>query len=244
MKRTGFIIYGILLTAFFNSCNKPGCLGSAGAVNATTLSLTSFNQVVLNNNINLILTQGTEEKMVIEAPKNIIPGIIGKIEENILTISNSNECRWARDPDEKITVHLYFKTLTDILYNGSGNITNTDTLRLDHLQFETSEGAGSISLTVDNHYTGSYILQESADITWHGKSDVCFTYTNSRGNADMSDFIVKKMVIEYGGLGDTHVNVTEDLDVIIFYKGNIYYKGTPVISRAVYYSTGKLLHTP
>jgi hypothetical protein len=60
----------------------------------------------------------------------------------------------------------------------------------------------------------------------------------------MRDFIVKRMVIEYGGLADTYVHVTEDLNAILYYKGNIYYKGNPAISQNISYSTGKLINVP
>jgi hypothetical protein len=243
MKRS-CLLFSCIIIILFTGCKKPGCIGNAGTVIKITRPLSTFNELVLDNNINLVLTQGSEEKIEIEAPKNIEPNIKATIAGNILTIMNDADCRWARDPDEKINVRLYFKDLREIDYRGSGNITNTDTLRLDHLSIGSNTGAGNINLTVDNKYTGSYILLESAGITWHGKSEVCFTYTNARGQSDMRDFAVKKMVIEYGGLGDTYVNVTDDLDAILYYKGNIYYKGNPTITRNTQYSSGKLIKTP
>jgi hypothetical protein len=243
MKKISTIPVFILLL-LFTGCKKPGCLGNPGRVITSTRPLSPFTELLLEDNINLVLVQGNEEKMEIEAPENMVPNIISTISGGKLTLQNETDCRWARNPDEKINVRLYFKTLGKIDYEGSGDITNTDTLRLDALQIETTFGAGSINLTVDNGYTGAYIFRESADITLHGKTDVCFTYTNARGQTDMADFVVKKMVIEYGGLGDTHVNVTDELNAIIFFKGNIYYKGSPVITRSTYYSTGTLIRTP
>ena len=112
-------------------------------------------------------------------------------------------------------------------------------------QIETDEGAGDINLTLDNGYTGSYVFaDDNVSLTLHGKSDVCFTYTGSRGRSDMSDFKVKKMVIEYGGVTDTHVWVTDEMDATIFHTGNIKYKGIPVISRERYYGSGRLIYTP
>ncbi|MEO5564078.1 MAG: head GIN domain-containing protein [Chitinophagaceae bacterium] len=243
MKRT-CLIFSCIIAILLSSCKKPGCIGSAGPVIKITRPLATFNQLVLDNNINLVLTQGNEEKIEIEAPKNIEPNIKTTISGTTLTIMNDADCRWARDPGEKINVRLYFKDLREIDYKGSGDITNTDTLKLEHLSIGSSIGAGNINLTVDNVYTGSYILLENAGITWHGKSEVCFTYTNARGQSDMRDFVVKKMVIEYGGLADTYVNVTDELDAILYYKGNINYKGNPTITRNTQYSSGRLIKIP
>lgn len=227
-----------------SACKKPGCLGSAGAVTTVSRNLSPFNELILDSKINLVLTQSTMNKIEITAPKNIEPNITTVITGNMLTIMNEGNCGWMRNPDEIVTVHLYFIDLRHIDYKGSGNITNTDTLKLEHLQIESYTGAGNIELTMDNKYTGAYIMLENASVKLHGKSETCFTYTNARGLADMRDFTVKKMVIEYGGLADTWVNVTEDLNAILYYKGNILYKGNPVISNNISYGSGKLVKAP
>jgi hypothetical protein len=198
---------------------------------------------VLDDNINLVLTQGTEERMEIEGPQNQIPNITSNISNGLLTISNNGDCRWARDPGEKINVHLFFRDLHKIDYRGSGNITNTDTLRLDSLRFESAEGAGDISLTVDNRVTISYILLENAFITWHGKSNTCYMYTTERGKTDMRDFSVKSMWINYQGIDDAYVTVSDYLSVNINFKGNIYYKGNPIV-EANYYNLGRAIRIP
>jgi hypothetical protein len=243
MKRKGIILLSCVLV-IFHGCKKPGCVGNAGNITTVIRNLSSFNELVLDSKINLILTQSSENRLEITAPRNIEPNITSIISGNTLTIMNEGNCGWMRNPDETVTVRLFFKDIRLIDYKGSGNITNTDTLKLDHLHIQSFTGAGDIDLTMDNKYTGAYIMLENASIKLHGKSEVCFTYTNARGLADMRDFTVKKMVIEYGGLGDTYVNVTEDLDAILYFKGNIYYKGNPVISRNISYSSGKLIKVP
>lgn len=242
-KSISFIIYAFLLLGF-STCKKPGCIGNAGPVTTITRQLQSFNELVISDNINLVLTQGAEEKMEITAPENIISNISGNVSQNILTLSNTTDCRWIRDASEKINVHLFFKDLKKLDYKGSGTITNTDTLELDALHIESSSGAGNIILTLNNRYTGSYISLENASITLHGKSESCFTYTNNRGITDMSDFIVKKMVIDYEGLSDTYIRVTEELSAVIYHKGNIRYKGNPVITKSITHSSGRLIQTP
>ena len=245
MQRLFILLVGSFLLLFTHGCKKPGCIGAAGEIQTATRSLASFDELLLADNINLVLIQSPEEKIVIEAPENMMPNITSGIIDKKLTITNLGDCRWARDPKEKINVQLYFTNLKKIVYQGSGTITNIDTLRLNGLQLETDEGAGDIELTVDNGYTGAYLFaDDNVSLKLHGRSDVCFTYTGSRGKSDMSDFKVKKMVIEYGGVTDTHVWVTNDLDATIFHTGNIKYKGMPVISRSRYYGSGRLIYSP
>ncbi|HKZ67941.1 MAG TPA: DUF2807 domain-containing protein, partial [Chitinophagaceae bacterium] len=192
MKKFIIIICSISLLLFFSTCKKPGCFGSAGPVATISRQLPSFNELVLADNINLVLIQDTIEKMEIKAPQNMLSNITGNVSQNILTISNTTDCRWARNAAEKINVRLFFKDLQKFEYQGSGTVTNADTLKLDALHIESNTGAGNISLTLDTRYTGAYIFFENAGITLRGKSETCFTYTNNRGIMDMSDFVVKK----------------------------------------------------
>ena len=103
-------------------------------------------------------------------------------------------------------------------------------------------GAGNVDVTLNARQTFSYIMDENADFTFHGKTDVCWSYTNSRGTINFGDFEVKKMIIEYGSVRDATINVTEDLNAIIYYKGNLFYKGTPTISKDEVHSSGRLIH--
>ena len=242
MKNSIKLSLASLVFCFTISCKKPGCFEGGGSVSVVNHSLSSFNEIVLNDNINLVLIQDSTEDIKITAPDNIQPNIVLQVKNDVLTVSNTTECEWLRNPDEKVTAELSFKNIKKIDYRGSGNISNTGTLRLDALQIESSQGAGNIELTVDNRYTGSYIYQENAEVILHGKTESCYSYTNARGKIDFSDLTAKQMVIEYSSLADTYINVTDQLDAVIYYKGNVFYKGNPVVTRSDYYSTGRLVH--
>lgn len=231
-----------LSLCFIVSCKKPGCFEGGGTVTTINHSLSSFDEIILNDNINLVLRQDSVEEIKITAPENIQPNIILQVENNVLTISNSTECEWLRNPDEKVTAELSLKSIRKIDYRGSGNVSSTGTLHLDALQIESSQGAGNIELTVDNRYTGSYIYQENAEVILHGKTESCYSYTNARGKIDFSDLTANQMVIEYGGLADTYIHVIDKLDAIIYYKGNLFLTGNPVIVRSDYYNDGRLIH--
>lgn len=242
MNRVLFILIYLLVLA--QGCRKPGCIGKAGAVTTRQADPGEFNSVKLLSNIDLVLVQGTSNKLEISGPSNILPEISFIVTDGVLTLNNEASCRWARDPDERISVRLTFTSLVKLAYEGSGNVTNEDTLKLDGLLVESYEGAGDVELTVDNGYTGVFSHLDNPTIIMHGSSDRCNTYTSARGITDLADFRVKNMVIDYGGLADTRVNVSETLDVILYYKGNVYYKGNPVVRQLGKYSTGEVIRIP
>lgn len=232
-------VISILLLA---SCRKDNCLGDADTVQTVTRAATTFHQVDVYDNIDVVLTQDTIESISITAPQYLEPNITSKIEDGILTLKNRSSCTWLRNAPDKVTVHVHLKKLDKIIYAGSGSITTTNTLLADNFTIYSKQGAGNVNLWLQAAQTFSYIMDENADFILHGTSDYCYSYTASRGTIDFSDFAVKKMQIEYGSVRDATINVSDDLNAVLYYKGNLFYKGNPVVSNDEMHSTGRLIH--
>lgn len=244
MRRTLFLSVLIMVVAILCGCQKPGCVESAGPSTIQERILTSFSKVELDDNIDLVLVQGDAEKVEITAPQYILPNIQTNITNNVLSITNETECRWLRDPSEKIKMKLYFKNISNFEYKGSGNLTNEDTLRLGSFWINSETGAGIIDLKVNINDLGAILLKENATMIIHGYTDHCSTYTNARGILNLSDLQAKKMYMIYSGLADTYVQVSDELDATIRYKGNVYCKGNPIVTRQDYFSSGRLIMLP
>lgn len=237
------IIAVLFLLAVLPACQKPGCFEDAGPTTVVERKGASFHQIDLHDDIDLVLTQDSVEKIRVEAGSSVQPNIATEVSEGVLTIQNNTSCTWLRSPSEKATVYVSFKTLDKINYYGSGDVSSTDTLKLNRLDLISEAGAGNIELTVDAGSIYAYIFNENADIILHGRADQCHTYSNARATIDFSDLVVRYYNMGYGAVKDTYIQVTEKLDLEIYYKGNVYYKGNPQIN-ARYHSTGRLIKTP
>ncbi|HEV7620520.1 MAG TPA: hypothetical protein VGO09_02235, partial [Flavisolibacter sp.] len=62
------------------------------------------------------------------------------------------------------------------------------------------------------------------------------------GTIDFRNFIVNKLQIDYSGARDAFVSAINTLNGNIFYKGNIYYNGSPSLINVKQRDAGKLLH--
>lgn len=242
MKLQKHFIFLLLCMAALG-CNKPACFDEGGPVSKSARTAIAIKKIELYDNINLVLTQDSVERITIEAPRFLTPNISTAIDQQVLTIRNNVDCNWLRNPDEIITVYVSVKSLEEITYNGSGHITSTNTLTSDRLFFYSYEGAGNINVSMQADVGGAYIHQENADIILSGTCNRFFSYTNARGTIDFKNLLVQNMVIEYGGVRDAAIHVTNELDAIIYHTGNLYYRGTPTIKK-VTHSSGQLLRLP
>jgi hypothetical protein len=244
MKHYSFFFFVLLIAVSTTRCKKPGCTGSAGVSTTQARQLSSFNKVRLQDNINLVLIQSDNDKIEITGPEGITANVQTIIENDELIISNETTCRWLRDTDEKVTARLYAKNISQLLYEGSGNVSNTDTLKFNDLRINSEIGAGIVELTVDMQRLAVIILKENASMIMHGKAGHVETYTNARGILNLSDLQTSTMYMIYSGLADTHIQVTDELDATIRYRGNVYCKGNPVVKRSDYFSSGQLFVQP
>ena len=237
------IVVLFILAAVLPSCSKPGCFEDAGLTTVVKRKGASFHQIDLYDDIDLVLSQDSVEMVRVEAGSSLQPNIGTEVSDGVLTIQNNTSCTWLRSPSEKVTVYVSVKALDKINYHGSGDVRATDTLKLNRLDLISEAGAGNIELTVDAGSIYAYIFNENADFILHGRADQCHTYSNARATIDFSDLVVRYYNMGYGAVNDTYIQVTEKLDLEIYYKGNVYYKGTPQIN-ARYHSTGRLIKAP
>jgi hypothetical protein len=225
--RTVYIVF--ILFAFCNlACKKGNPFGNEGKMVKVLRPAASIGQVILNDNINLILTQDSIEKISVEAPEKIEPYITTEFVGQSLTIKNKNAAL-LQNPNEIINVYVSVKNLGRLDYHGSGNISCTNTLQKDYFNIESTDGSGNVNLDLNTILTIALLDNDVADFNFRGASDSCYTYCSSIGTIDYRNFKVKRLAINSSSVRDAYVWATEALHGQLFFKGNIYYKGNPPV---------------
>ncbi|HZH95050.1 MAG TPA: DUF2807 domain-containing protein [Flavisolibacter sp.] len=243
-RKIKYIALYVLCTALLSQCKKPGCFKDAGGIILQQRLAKPFNRIDITGNINLVLTQDTTEKISVEGGEDILANIVTEITDNVLTIKNTTTCKWLREPSEKITVYLSFRDLVRLNYNGSGNVTSTKKIMADGITFYTDRGAGNIDIDLEAKRVYAYIYTDATDMVFRGRSDSCYVYTGERGTIDFKNFIVKHQQVGYGSIRDGYVHATESLNVIMYFKGRLFYKGAPLRITTDYQSTGTIIPMP
>jgi len=232
-------IFPFLLLCTLTQCKKLG-LESAGPTLVANRSTQPFSKICLFDNIDLQLTQDTIEKIQIEAGENIQSMITTEFSGDSLLLKNKAKGLMT-NPDQKIIAHISVKNLSSISYQGSGNITCTNTITSPLIEIYSNTGAGNVYLNLNSHILNSGIYGENADFIFEGHADSCYTYCSSRGTIDYKNFITDKLLIDYSSARDAYVNVSDALYGNIFYVGNIYYKGHPSIISVKEKDRGKVI---
>jgi hypothetical protein len=241
--------YGIFLTLILglvillHGCSKDGgvCVSNSGQLTRQVRNINDFNQIDLNDNVSLFLSNDTNQEVVVEAGRNILGGIITEVENGHLTIGNTNTCNWLRDYSKPINVYLSASKIWKISYNGSGDVSSTDTLKLDSLTVEVWGGCGTIDLTL-NTWKGNFSLNMgTVDFRLRGISAITAVYTEDYGLYDGRNLTTGYTYITSKGSNDCYVRATNSLDATIGSIGNIYYSGNPASMKETINGTGKII---
>ncbi len=227
---------------FIAACRRFDCPLSSGKDSFKTVELPSFNQIILYDKVNLVLTYDTVQSVKIEAGKNMLDGIKTDVVADTLIIRNDNKCSLLTDPSYKINVYISSNQLYSIVYYGAGDIASTNTLSGYYFRIDAREGSGTINLKLQTTRTDVTIRTENVNVIITGQSDHAYTYSSEAGSIDMSNFVCKYIEVNQKSVRDTYVNITDSITANILYIGNVYYRGNPKIIHTFTNSSGRLIH--
>lgn len=222
----------IVLGIFLLSCEKgdpTDCFKNTGEDITETRAISSFNKIVLEDNINLVLTQSDAYSIKVHGGKNVLKKVRTDIDNEVLYIKNNNSCNWMRSFDREITVYANIDLLNQIEYRGSGDITSTNEINSDSLLLDVWEGAGKVDLKVDVYRNYIYFHIGTADIYYSGHAHLSYITASSFGPVKADELSTVFTYINNEGSNDCYIRAGLRIEATIKNIGNIYYKGNPEI---------------
>ncbi len=232
MKRI-FITSIIIVLICLSSCQKQQhCRSLNSEIISQTIPLDDFRKINLEIEADIIYKQALEQKVVIEAPENLLAKINTSVFQNNLTIDiKGRQCYF-----NKKTIKIYIETpeleLIDI--EGSGNFKIDNHLTTEDLSISIS-GSGDVyadSLTAESM---SINIAGSGDVYAAGIDTIAEQRIKISGSGDVNLINIPSLStsISIAGSGDCKVYSIEDLDVKVTGSGDVRYKGNPDINTNI-----------
>lgn len=212
MLKKVVLILGIL-SLFTSACTiSVRYEEGSGVVIEEERAVAEFDRISFEGIGRLIITQGEEERLVIEAEDNIMPRIDTRVRGRTLQISFDTD-RWENiiRPTEPIRFHLTVTDLSAIFLSGFGNI-DAQGIDVENLDV-TLSGAGSIAIA--------------------GRTQQQDVNVSGAGAYDAGDLQSEVADINLSGAGSATLWVTESLDVNITGLGSVSYYGDPQVEQSV-----------
>ncbi len=200
-----------------------------GATVKQSRNISSFHALNVSGGIDVILTQGNDIKVEVEADENIISKIITEVEDGTLKVYPGEGIRNAK----VMKVYISFKDLDAISAAGGCDINSTNKLTFSKLQTKLSGGC-DIDLelkagTLACDHTGG------CDAEFNGEADICSFAISGGSDLDGKELKVAKCTINATGGSDAIVNVSDDLTINAVGASDVTYLGSPakVVKNAI-----------
>ena len=250
-KRIYFPIAILLVALFVSGCGMQVVMGS-GKVAAETREVSNFSSIKLAGIGDVIVTQGENVSLRIEAEDNLIPYFETTVQGNTLTIGMKNEYLGiSLHPTKPVKFYVTTPQIDAVTLAGSGNIITTDvkttgfkvsllgsgnisntSLVATNVDINLA-GSGNISLDKVTSTSISSIIAGSGNITVAGEVTGQTAKILGSGDYLANGLKSKTALVNVTGSGNSQVWVTGSLEVTILGSGDVVYTGTPTVNTSI-----------
>jgi len=202
------------------SAQKWKTIRGEGDVVKQELDIASFDGVSLGFHGDIFITQGSPQKVEVEAQQNIIDNIKREVRGGTWRVNFEDNVKNAKP----VKVYITMPKLKEASVSGSGNLTSTGKFTgVGHLSTAVS-GSGNVKLEVDAKSVEGAI-SGSGGIELKGGAESMDLAISGSGNIHAKDFEVGRIEIAISGSGNAKVFAIESLTAAISGSGDITYRG-------------------
>lgn len=206
--------------------DKPRIEGSGNVV-TKDVAVQAFDEISISGVFSVLLTQGNQESVKIEADDNLQDLFEVKNDGSKLVISMKKDVNF--NSKKKMKVYISFKNLKNMDLRTVGNISSDANLNFDDLKIQ-NKSVGSMDLKLT---TQTLDIQNKSvgDVRLSGKANTVTIKNTGVGSIAASGFIVQSMDIENTGVGSAEVNAEKELKVRDSFLGKVVNKGSGTVKR-------------
>jgi len=198
-----------------------------GNVVQESRNVSSFDRIESNGVINVYLTHGNAEFIVIEADKNIIPYVETIVSNSSLKLSTQKDVEIKKPT--KLNVYVTFKNIDKLELNGVGNVESQNRLNLNDLTIINS-GVGNLKLNLDCERL-KLDMNAVGNSTLTGRVNNAAIDHNGVGSLKAFDLTTNVMNIQSNGIGNSEVSSNNEIYINLNGMGNVSYKGNAVVKE-------------
>lgn len=96
MKKIIYIVFVVLCMSCDNE-NAGDCFQTTGSIVQKEVSLEVFNKILVNRDIELIIKEGADQKVIIETGANLLNDVEVAVVDGKLRLTDNNNCNYVRD---------------------------------------------------------------------------------------------------------------------------------------------------
>ncbi len=228
------IVFFTILVLLLSSCINftSAVIKGDGKIIEKKIDVSKFNYLVFSGTGTVLISQGNEEKLIVEAEENIIDKLKTEVKSDTLFIGMKNNFGGKHIlPTRDIIFKLTIKEINGIKLSGAGSIIGEDNIDFKNLDISSS-GTGNIRLKISGNNIKSAI-SGAGRIELDGKVNSQEINISGLGTYNADNMASDDCKIIISGTGNAKVNVIQNLDITISGLGSVEYRGRPLVTQKI-----------
>lgn len=239
----------ILVLICFTACDSEdagNCFQTAGNSIQEEVPMESFNRILINERIELIIKEGPTQKVVIETGKNLLNDIKLEVVDNQLIATNNNTCNFVRDYG-LTTIHVTSPNITEIRNSSELSVTSDGLLTFPTLRLLSEDylsdylNIGDFNISVDN-LTTSIVSNGISNFYLNGNTaNLAVNFAAGDSRFEGENLTAKNIRLIHKSSNDILVNPQEKITGNIYSLGNVIAFNKPATVEVTEHYKGKLI---
>lgn len=206
-----------------------GRIEGSGRVVDDERSVAGFTKVIVNGPLDMLITAGDTDRVVVRADDNIAPLVETSVLGTTLVVGLKSGASYRTRT--KMQIQVQAARLRGVTMRGSGEI-RVD--RVDADIFEaTVQGSGDVIVDALRADTVAVSIAGNGDIRAKGTAGTVGVAIDGNGDVHFADLVARTVAVSIRGSGDARVHATETLQVSISGSGDVRFRGSPKVTRTI-----------
>lgn len=202
------------------------------AVTEERREVSDFDQVSLEHTGELIIEQGEQESLVIEASDDLLPKLKSEVHNGRLELGLKHwyDALSLLSPGP-IRYRITLRSLRGLFISGAGKA-STNAIHTDRMEIRVS-GSGNITIPELRAETLDIAISGTGKAHIGGAVRTQSIRFSGSGELDAAGLASQVVTIRISGAGTARVNAEESLDVSISGSGDVGYTGKPNLRQSI-----------
>lgn len=246
MKRLAYIFILFLIIAC-DSENASDCFQKSGSIIQEEVTVSSFDKILVNRDVELIIKQGATQSVTIETGKNLLNDVTAEVVDGRLIVTDNNTCNYVRDYG--ITkVYVTAPNITELRSSTQYDISSDGVLTYPSLTILSEDfgapgsfNVGDFRLQIDNTSLRVVFNNLSVAYITGQTQNLNITFAAGTSRFEGRNLIAQKVTVSNRGSNDMIVNPQEEITGKISGIGDVISVNTPPIIDVEEVYRGRLI---
>ena len=246
MKKLIYILFAIFILAC-DSENAGDCFQKTGSTVQQEIVVPIFNKILVNRDVELILKEGSEQKVIIETGDNLLNDVSAVVKDGQLVLTDHNTCNYVRNYNVT-KVFVTSPNITEIRSSTQYDIRSDGVLTYPSLTVLSEDFSAPDTFTNGNFYLQIdnlafyLVFNNLSNCFISGETNILnITFASGNSRFEGENLVAQSITLWNRSSNDMIVNPQQEIKGLISGTGDVVSINQPLVIEVDEVYKGRLI---